>query len=75
MNIVVLAGGLSPERDVSLSSGAKACAALNSCGHHAILVDLFFGMEHVPTPIETVFTALGDMGQRAFRKLRRTLKR
>ena len=32
MNIVVLAGGLSPERDVSLSSGAKIAAALRARG-------------------------------------------
>ncbi len=44
MNIVVLAGGLSPERDVSLSSGTMACNALLSLGHRAILVDLFFGL-------------------------------
>ena len=44
MNIVVLAGGLSPERDVSLSSGTMACNALLSLGHKAILVDLFFGL-------------------------------
>ena len=44
MNIVVLAGGLSPERDVSLSSGTMACNALLSLGHRAILIDLFFGL-------------------------------
>ena len=44
MKIVVLAGGLSPERDVSLSSGTMACNALLSLGHQAILVDLFFGI-------------------------------
>ncbi len=55
MNIVVLAGGLSPERDVSLSSGAKACAALNRQGHHAILVDLFLGRDSIPDPIEQAF--------------------
>ena len=44
MKIVVLAGGLSPERDVSLSSGTMACNALLSLGHQAILVDLFFGV-------------------------------
>lgn len=44
MNIVVLAGGLSPERDVSLSSGTMACNALLGRGHRAILVDLFFGV-------------------------------
>lgn len=44
MNIVVLAGGLSPERDVSLSSGTMACNALLSLGHRAILIDLFLGL-------------------------------
>ena len=45
MKIVVLAGGLSPERNVSLSSGAMVCQALRDRGHEAALVDLFFGME------------------------------
>lgn len=44
MKIVVLAGGLSPERDVSFSSGTMAANALISLGHRAILVDLFFGL-------------------------------
>ncbi|MDR3278099.1 MAG: D-alanine--D-alanine ligase, partial [Oscillospiraceae bacterium] len=43
MNIVVLCGGLSAERDVSLASGALAAAALRRRGHRAVLVDLFFG--------------------------------
>ena len=42
MKIVVLAGGLSPERNVSLSSGAMVCEALRSKGHQTALVDLFF---------------------------------
>ena len=45
MKIVVLAGGLSPERNVSLSSGAMVCEALRTRGHQAALVDLFFGLE------------------------------
>ena len=44
MNILVLAGGLSPERNVSLSSGAMVCQALRERGHRAALVDLFFGV-------------------------------
>ena len=44
MRIVVLAGGLSPERDVSFSSGTMAANALLSLGHQAVLVDLFFGL-------------------------------
>ena len=51
MKIVVLAGGLSPERNVSLSSGAMVCEALRSKGHQTALVDLFFGMEGPWTPM------------------------
>lgn len=45
MKIVVLAGGLSPERNVSLSTGAMVTEALRNKGHQAILVDMFFGAE------------------------------
>lgn len=45
MKIVVLAGGLSPERNVSLSTGTMVTEALRSLGHQAALVDLFFGLE------------------------------
>jgi len=46
MKIVVLAGGLSPERNVSLSSGSMVCQALRERGHQVALVDLFFGLEN-----------------------------
>lgn len=45
MNIVVLAGGLSPERNVSLSSGSKIAGALRELGHRVALVDMYFGLE------------------------------
>lgn len=45
MNIVVLAGGLSTERDVSLISGTQVCKALRKKGHRAILLDVFCGYE------------------------------
>lgn len=45
MKIVVLAGGLSDERNVSLSSGCKVCAALRQRGHQAALVDMYLGAE------------------------------
>ena len=38
MKIVVLAGGLSPERNVSLSSGTMIAHALRGLGHQAALV-------------------------------------
>lgn len=45
MNIVVLAGGLSPERDVSLVTGREVCAALRANGHRVILMDVYIGRE------------------------------
>ena len=44
MKIIVLAGGLSPERDVSLLSGAGICKTLREMGHQAFLLDVFFGL-------------------------------
>ena len=45
MNIVVLAGGLSMERDVSLTSGSLIANALSECGNKTVLVDLYFGIK------------------------------
>ncbi len=45
MNIVVLAGGISTERDVSLISGQKIYQAIKGNGHHAVLLDVFLGYE------------------------------
>ena len=43
MKIVVLAGGMSPERDVSLSSGALVANVLMERGHAVQLLDLYLG--------------------------------
>lgn len=43
MNIVVLAGGISTEREISIVSGTMACKALRGKGHKAILVDVYCG--------------------------------
>ena len=45
MKVLVLAGGLSPERNVSLSSGAMVCEALRKRGHQVALMDLFYGLD------------------------------
>ena len=45
MNIVVLAGGISTERDVSLISGKMIYQAVKRNGHKAILLDVFLGYE------------------------------
>lgn len=59
MKIIVLAGGLSPERDVSLTSGAGICKTLLENGHQAYLLDLYFGLENAPANLEDVFTLPG----------------
>ena len=57
MKIVVLAGGLSPERNVSLSSGALVCQALRDRGHQVALVDLFFGLDDWDKEPEALYGA------------------
>lgn len=43
MNIVVLAGGLSTEREVSFVTGRNVAEALRKNGHQVILLDVFMG--------------------------------
>ena len=43
MNIVVLAGGISTEREISIVSGTMVCKALREKGHRAILLDVYCG--------------------------------
>lgn len=45
MNIAVIAGGTSTERDVSLSSGKLICASLRRNGHNANMIDVFLGSD------------------------------
>ena len=45
MKIVVLAGGLSTERDVSFSSGSMVYKALKQNGHQVLLLDVYLGYE------------------------------
>jgi D-alanine-D-alanine ligase len=45
MKIVVLAGGISTERDVSLSTGRMIYKALKNNGHQVVLLDVYFGYE------------------------------
>ena len=61
MKIAVLAGGISTERDVSLSSGTMIYRALKKRGHKAMLLDVYLGYELGPeeTP-DTVFDVDAD---------------
>ena len=56
MNIVVLAGGLSTERDVSLNTGAMVSKALRSKGHNVIMLDVFMGYHDEEEDITGILT-------------------
>lgn len=51
MKVVVLAGGISTERDVSLSSGNMIYDALKRNGHQVVLLDVYLGYEGEPEGI------------------------
>jgi D-alanine-D-alanine ligase len=59
MKVVVLAGGLSPEREVSLSSGSKIANALMEKGHEVLLLDLYLGIKDV-TDFDSLFRKMED---------------
>ena len=58
MNVVVLAGGISTERDVSLVSGKMIYNALKTNGHNAILLDVYLGTNE--TDVDNIFTLEKD---------------
>lgn len=60
MKIVVLSGGISPERDVSLSSGSMIANALAEKGHTVVMVDSFLGIEKPETGLESLFKKLPE---------------
>ena len=60
MKIVVLAGGLSTERDVSLASGSMVAAALAEKGHAVVMVDAFMGIEKPAEGLESLFKKLPE---------------
>lgn len=55
MNIVVLAGGLSTERDVSFVTGDMVAKALRKNGHQVILLDVFMGYSDKPENLQGIF--------------------
>ncbi len=55
MKIVVLGGGISTERHVSLVTGTSVCKALRSLGHKAVFVDMYMGLEDWSRPLEEAF--------------------
>ncbi len=55
MRIVVLAGGISTERDVSITSGSLVADALRKNGHNVVLLDVFSGYEEADCDIDSLF--------------------
>lgn len=68
MNIAVITGGLSTERDVAISSGNKIKNALREKGHNVVFIDVFLGWEEECNPKElfennadlVTFNGVGD---------------
>ena len=65
MRIVVLAGGLSSERDVSILSGSKVAEALRSKGHKVVLLDVYMGYEEEVCDIDSLFENNYDFTENA----------
>jgi len=61
MKIVVLAGGISTERVVSLTSSAVICNTLRKAGHQAVMIDTFLGMPDIKPPFDRLFEMDGSM--------------
>ncbi len=61
MKIAVLCGGLSNERDVSVSTGTGAARALRERGHRVVLMDLFLGYDRPFSDPDEVFSAQQDL--------------
>ena len=57
MRIVVLTGGLSTERDVSLATGSMVNEALRRKGHQTMLLDVFMGCGRTGDDPEELFAA------------------
>ncbi len=55
MKIVVLAGGLSTERDVSLATGKMVSKALRSKSHQVLLLDVFMGYGKPGDNLDEIF--------------------
>ena len=68
MRVVVLAGGISTEREVSLSSGKMIYEALKKNGHQVVLLDVYLGYsgedaEHIFEKEEDWVKEIGAVGE------------
>lgn len=77
MNIIVLAGGNSTEREVSIASGQGVCKALRERNHKAVLLDPYFGVsqkEENLFPTEYDVDKAADAMREMSSKLEETMK-
>ena len=64
LDICVMLGGPSPEREVSLRSGAAVAESLREAGHRVVEVDPVDGTFQLPPNVDVVFLALhGTFGE------------
>ena len=63
MKIVVLAGGISTERDVSLVSGTGVYQALKRKGHQTVLLDVYLGITLSEEEKQQIFTLDKDFAE------------
>lgn len=65
MNIAVLMGGISPERNVSINGGLSVAQALRAKGHDVVVVDPAFGKNGIVQELEStnmsVFPDIEDL--------------
>ena len=77
MKIIVLAGGNSTEREVSIASGQGVCKALRERNHKAVLLDPYFGAskkEENLFPAEYDVDKAADIMREMSSKLEETMK-
>ena len=74
MKIVVLGGGISTERSVSLVTATSVCRALRDAGHKAIFVDMFLGQEYDTRRLEDAFAAPDGSSSRTAGRTAETAK-
>ena len=55
LNIVVLAGGISNERNISLYTGLEVAEVLKKKGHNVILLDAYMGYDEYELSIDNAF--------------------
>lgn len=65
MDIIVLAGGISTERDVSFKTGGMVAKALKENGHRVILLDVFMGYSDHEEDLTDIFARADEVSVRS----------